>query len=262
MVSAIRRGISGACTHGIYDQNHTQVMARAKTKANRKSEVKKTLLPEWRKTMGVTLPKFQSGMNYSVLAKMRPSDLEGITVADIARVASTLPQDTPNPTLAALKLLCESAETLRLTINDVENLQAHLSDREKNAAILVERMGFDPWKIPLPMTHPKFLAELRRTDHLGPLKIDGKLLSDVDIWVAFLQSHLERAAEIQGRKLSAKESAKLAKTTNEERHKTGWEEGDRKTLWELCSEFIYWRDSVVRNNRNKFPKKNYKKLLT
>ena len=105
------------------------------------------------------------------------------------------------------------------------------------------------------MTHLKFLAELNRTDHLGPLKIGGKSSSGFDIWVAFLQSHLERAAEIQGRKLSAKESAKLAKTTNEERHKTGWEEGDRKTLWELCSEFIYWRDSVVRNNRNKFPKK-------
>lgn len=256
MVSAIRRGISGACTHGIYGQNCAQGMARAKTKANRKSEVKKTPLPEWRKTMGVRLPKFQSGMSYSVLAKMRPSDLEGITVADIARVAASLSQDTPNPTLAALKLLCESAETLRLTINDVENLQAHRSAREENAASLVERMGFDPWKIPLPMTHFKFLAELKRSDHLGPLKIGGKSLSGVDIWVAFLQSHLERAEEIQGRKLSAKESAKLAKTTNEEREKTGWEEGDQKTLWALCSDFIYWRDSVVRNNRNKFPKKS------
>ena len=255
MVSAIRRGISGACTHGIYDQNHAQGMARAKTKANRKSEVKKPPLPEWRKTMGVTFHKLQSGMSYSVLAKMRPSDLEGITVADIARVAATLPQNTPNPTLAALKLLCESAETLRLTINDVENLQAQRSASEKNAASLVECMGFDPWKILLPMTHLKFLAELKRTGHLGPLKIDGKSLSGVEIWVSFLRSHVERTEEIQGRKLSAKESAKLAKTTNEERQKTGWEEGDRKTLWELCSEFIYWRDSVVRNNRNKFPKK-------
>ena len=212
--------------------------------------------------MGVTFHKLQSGMSYSVLAKMRSSDLEGITVADIARVAATLPQDTPNPTLAALKLLCESAETLRLTINDVENLQTQRFASEENAARLVEHMGFDPRKIPLPIPHSKFLAELKRTGHLRGLKIDGKFLSGVDIWVSFLQSHLEGTAEIQGRKLSAKESAKLAKTTDEKRQKTGWEEGDQNTLWALCAEFIYWHDSVVRNNRNKFSKKNYKKPLT
>jgi len=74
-------------------------MTKVKVKAKRKSEIKKQALPEWRKTMGVTLPKLQSGMSYAVLAKMQPTDLNGITVADIARVAATLPQDTPKPAL-------------------------------------------------------------------------------------------------------------------------------------------------------------------
>jgi len=68
--------------------------------------------------------------------------------------------------LAALKLLCESAETLRLTISDDENLQAHRLASGENAASVVERLGFDPREIPLPMPHSKFMAELKRTGHL------------------------------------------------------------------------------------------------
>lgn len=165
-----------------------------------------------------------------------------------------MPSDSPNRERAALELLLKSAHLLRLARKDEAAMKAHQTRKKRDWAVVVGRLGFDPYEVELPMTHEKLLSRFNQAGLLRGLKIGKKTLEGKEVWCAFLAAWGKNTAALEGRPaLSPREAEKETRENDRRYQEQGWKEDHRIVLPGICAQFVYWRDGIARGNKNKFP---------
>jgi hypothetical protein len=223
------------------------------SKIKRKTYGRPQLAP-WRELWS-NLPESEAGLSATTRANLTPEDFDSISPADIAQVAAAMSSDSRNPERAALELLLKSAHLLRLARKDDAAMKAHQTRKKMAWAAVVGRLGFDPHKEELPMTHEKLLSRFNHAGLLRGLKIGKKTLEGKEVWCAFLAAWGKSTAAQEGRPApSHREAEKEAREIDRRYQEEGWKEDHRIVLPGICAQFVYWRDGIARGNKNKFPR--------
>ena len=130
-------------------------------------------------------------------------------------------------------VLKEQADGLKL----YDAGKAQLAERNKNTCGI---LGFDVSAQSYPMKHKKFIALLKKSGHLGGIKIDGKQVKDFYLFSEFAEANPSAFAYLPFFELKTK----------------GWTSPG--VLEIVALRFIKWRNKLAKGNKVR-TKKNLKK---
>lgn len=141
---------------------------------------------------------------------------------------------------AALRCVWECALVLKEQADGLklyDDGKAQLAERNKNTC---ETLGFDVYVQSYPMKHEKFIALLKKSGHLGGIKIDGKQVNDFHLFGKFAEANTSLFANLPLTEFETK----------------GWT--SPSVLAIVALRFIKWRNKLAKGNKAR-TKKNLKK---